>query len=189
MIYDHILDPADLENYLNRRYNISTINSDCCIVGHFAYDGTYLDQRYPEVILNKEKIKAFTFLRNPLNFSVSFYYYSRNQGRMEKSLKEYLNLNKNLIAYFLNCDESNYEKVLEKYFFIGITEKMNESVFHLARIVNKKYYKVPVLNQSDKDSQLKILTKKFAKQFERENQLDYEIYRYGMEKLERFKRN
>jgi hypothetical protein len=53
---------------------------------------------------------------------------------MELSLEEYITTHKNRIAYFLNCDETNYNKILVRYFFVGNVENMNESVFKLSSL-------------------------------------------------------
>lgn len=104
------------------------------------------------MISQKDKIKAFTFLRDPLELSLSFYYYSKKEGRMELSLEEYITTHKNRIAYFLNCDETNYNKILERYFFVGNVENMNESVFKLSRLTGKRFFDPPLLNKTERDS-------------------------------------
>lgn len=178
LVYDHLVDPKKINEFIHNKYDLEIINSDTCIVGHFAYDGIYLFQRYPELLKN-DKIKVFTFIREPLDFYVSFYYYSKNQGRLNNiSLVDFLESNRDLLAYYLPCDEDNYKEVLDRYFFIGITEHMQSSFDKLAEILNKRKMKVPFSNKSEKDSQISILSKEYIKSFKKKNKLDYKIYKY-----------
>jgi hypothetical protein len=183
IIYDQLKNPQDILEYKNHRYDIENINSDTCLVGHYAYEGTYLFQRYPEAITEKNTLKTFTFIKNPLSFYVSFYYYTLNKGRLNCKLTDFFDSNKNLLAYYLPCDESNYKEILDRYFFIGITERMQESFDKLANILNKRKIRIPHLNKSDKDEQISILTKDFIEKFKEKNKLDYMIYDYCIERF------
>ncbi len=183
MVYDHYRDLNKINQYKKNRYDINKLNSETCLVGHFNYEGIYLFQRYPEILDDSNNIKAFTFIRNPLSFYVSLYYYSRHFGRTDNTLEEYIDSNQNLLAYYLPCDEDNYREVLDKYFFIGITEKMQESVDKLAKIIKKRKISVSSVNKSKKDSQISIITDDFIEKFKEKNELDYLIYDYCLDKF------
>ncbi|MEO8446476.1 MAG: hypothetical protein ABI528_03225 [bacterium] len=183
MIYDHITGPEDLEVYKNSPYDLANLSSDQCLTGHFAYEGTYLHQRYPEVISRSTNYRSIIFVRDPLSFFLSLYYYSKKNGRMDKSLKDFYKDNQNLIAYFIPCEENNYREVLDSYFFIGVVERMNYSVLKLSQLINKRYFPPPFLNKSEKDQQYSLITPSFKKEFIKKNELDYKIYNYCLDKL------
>lgn len=180
VVNDHFVSFDQLEDYKKNRIDVSRIRANDCIAGHYAYDGTYLHQRYPEIITQRDRLKAFTFLRDPLEFFVSFYYYSREHGRMYKSLEEFIDENKNLYAYYFPCEESDYKEVLDRYFFIGILEKLQESMDKLAIILKKPRIDIKLLNKTQRDDQVSILTPEFVSKFKKDNELDYAIYNYAL---------
>lgn len=182
--YDYLVNPADIDNFAENRFNIENINSDECIAGHYEYEKIYIDVRYPEIFTRCNEIKVFMFIRDPLKFVISFYFYAANQGRMQNvKLAEYINSNKNLLAYFLNCDETNFKDVLDRYYFIGIVESMQESLDKLADRLGKRRVNIPVMNESVKDNQIKLIDQTFIDNFKSENELDYMIYDYCVEKF------
>lgn len=184
--FDHLLNSNEINKYIKYRFNLENICSDVCIIGHFAQEGSFIFQRYPEIISRRNEIKAFTFIRDPLMFSVSFYYYTVSSGNFRNiSLKTHLNFHKNFLSRFLDCNEKNYKEVFDRYFFVGITERMQESFDKLALILNKRKLKVPFVNQSKKDSQTNEITSEFKDNFRKNNKLDYLIYDYCLEKFNR----
>ncbi|MBK8382818.1 MAG: hypothetical protein IPL16_13225 [Ignavibacteria bacterium] len=77
--YDYIEASENLNTFLKYKFNLLIINSDTCIVGHFQFEGIHLNQRYPEVFDNPDKYRIFTFVRDPLQFRASLYYYYKNE--------------------------------------------------------------------------------------------------------------
>ncbi|HMQ70191.1 MAG TPA: hypothetical protein PKA90_14495 [Ignavibacteria bacterium] len=175
----------ELNHYLKYKLNLENINSDSCIISHFHFDGTYLHQRYPEVLNPDSRFRIFTFVREPLAIRASLYYYERKRGGFKNlTLKSYINSSgTNFLARLFPCDESDYKEVLDRYFFIGITEKMQESIDKLGKLVNGKKIIVPVANTSQKDKQLEELGQEFIDDFRKKNKLGYLIYDYCLEKF------
>lgn len=178
----------DLNQYLNYKFNIENINSEDCIVSHFQSEGYYLHERYPEVLSSDNNFRIFTFIRDPLSIVTSLYYYARKSGGFHNiSLINSIEYSKkNFLASLFPCDESNYKEVLDRYFFIGIVEKMQESMDKLALLLEKKKINIPMVNTTEKDSQISELTPEFIKIFKEKNKLDYKIYNYCLEKLNHF---
>ncbi|MFZ1320185.1 MAG: hypothetical protein WAT71_01380 [Ignavibacteria bacterium] len=114
---------------------------------------------------------------------ISLYYYGRSNIKKTTSLIDYINGHKNILANFFPCDENNYKEVLDKYFFIGIVEKMQESFDKLADLTGKTRINLPMLNLSKKDDQAAELSPEFVKMFKEYNSLDYKIYDYCVEKF------
>jgi hypothetical protein len=137
-----------------------------------------LNIRYPRVWQNQD-FKIFTFIRDPLEIKISLYYFEKKRGQREGiSLAQHLLERKNYIAGVLNCTLDNYKEVLDRYFFIGITEHLQSSMDKLADLLNKRKAKLPVLNLSQRDSQVSSLAPEMINRFKAANELDYRIYDY-----------
>lgn len=182
--YDYIEASENLNTFLKYKLNTGSMNADNCIVGHFQFEGIHLNQRYPEVFDNPDKYRIFTFVRDPLQFRASLYYYTRkNEIIKDYNLSQIIMNTPNLISRVFPCDENNYREVLDKYFFIGIVEKMQESFNKLADHIHKRRLKLPYANISEKDDQLSKLSPEFIAEFKKKNYLDYMIYDYCLEKF------
>ena len=96
---------------------------------------------------------------------------------MNESLEKRLLLRKNYMAERIPCDHSNYSKILERYFFIGLVERYQESFDKLGDLIGKPRVKLKVFN---KILRPKIqLSDEFISEFKELNHLDYQIYDYG----------
>lgn len=174
---------------LYNKYKLNTENftSDVCLIAHFDTEGSYIHQRYPEVIKNKEKFRIFAFVRDPLYLAVSLYYfkYKDKEAITNVKLKDFLKFMFNLLSNQFPCNENNYKEVLDRYYFIGIVEKMQESFDKFADLTGKKRITLPLENKSEKDFQLIELKNdlKFIEDFKKRNRLDYLVYDYCKEKF------
>lgn len=182
--------PGDMNNFeintfIKYKLNVDNLISDTCIRGHYHDDGYYLHQRYPEAFLPDNNFKIFTFIRDPLQVRISLYYYLMNLGIYYKdmSLEHSLRGYNNFIASRFPCDKTNYKEILDRYFFVGIVERMQESFDKLAAILNKRKIKLLRVNTSTKDSKAVQLSSDFLKKFKEDNELDYLIYNYCLEKF------
>jgi len=183
VINDHFVSFDQLEEYKAKRVDINNIKSNDCIVGHYAVEGTYLFQRYPEILKRKDEIKVFTFLRDPLEFCLSLYFYSKKHGRMDQSMEKFFESNKDLLAYYMPC-YFDYKEVLDRYFFIGITERMDESLKKLSSLVGRPLPEIQILNSTERDDQNEIVTDEFRRWFRYRNGIDYAMYQYALDRLD-----
>jgi hypothetical protein len=175
MRYGHL---EELPYFIRHPVNIDTFRSHHCLCGHFALPETHLQKRYPQVWQDKD-FKIFTFIRDPLEVKISLYYHEKKRGQREGiSLTQHLLERENYIASVLDCTLENYKEVLDRYFFIGITEHLQASMDKLAALLNKRKVKIPVLNLSQRDSQVSNLPPGMINRFKAANELDYRIYNY-----------
>ncbi len=186
--FDNLKGPKEINNFIKFKYNVHNLVGDSCISGHFGYEGIFPHQRYPEVFENLEKFRIFVFMREPLQIRISLYYYLKTKNPrkgkpVDYSLESFLSGSDNLISRMIPCNESNYKEVLDKYFFIGIVEHMQESMDKLALLIGKKRIKVKVANKSIKDSQISELNPTIIEKFKENNKLDYMIYDYCLERF------
>ncbi|HUO84126.1 MAG TPA: hypothetical protein VM534_03340 [Thermoanaerobaculia bacterium] len=164
--------------------DLSSLRSVHCLAGHFELEGYHLHQRYPAV-LQSSRFRVFTFLRDPLDARISDYYYLRkkNQPLGNVPLREHILRSKNWFASILSCDETNYEEVLGRYFFIGIVEDLQRSVDLLAKLTGRDFVRVPNVNSSERDLQQNELSEADRRLFRERNQLDYAIYDYAVRRF------
>jgi len=176
--------PEELSFFIRRPVNIRKLRSRHCLSGHFALAETHLNTRYPAVWQNRD-YKIFTFIRDPLEVKISLYYFEKKRGQREGiSLTQHLLERENYIASILDCTIDNYKDVLDRYFFIGITEHLQSSLDKLADLLNKRKVKLPVLNLSQRDSQVSNLSPGTINRFKAANELDYRIYDYCLARFQ-----
>jgi SAM-dependent methyltransferase len=177
----------NLDLFKKYKYNIETLYSDVCIRGHFQHEGIFIHQRYPE-IFGREDIRIFTFIREPLNVLISLYYFGRKRqyDYMDLSLEKYLESTSNFLAKIIPCNESNFKEVIDRYFFVGIVERIQESFDKLAEKIGMRKIEVGKYNTTEKDEQVKNLKPDFIEWVKEKNSLDYKIYNYCIEKFEQF---
>jgi hypothetical protein len=170
--------PEDLPYFIRHPVNIQRLSSRHCLCGHFALPETHLHKRYPQIWQNRD-FKIFTFIRDPLEVKISLYYQEKKRGQREGiSLERHLLERENYIAGIMDCTLDNYRDILDRYFFIGITEHLQLSMDKLAELMNKPKVKLPVLNRSPRDSQVSGLALEIIRRFKTINELDYRIYEY-----------
>lgn len=176
----------ETDEYLKDRINIANLKTRHCLCSHFELEGNYLHQRYPEVLTQKTRYRIFTFVRDPLELMISLYYYERENGyNSNTTLEEYLVYREdNFMANRFPCAEQNYKEVLSRYFFIGITEYLQESFEYLALILNKKKIEVPHVNRTERDEQSSGISTSTIKKFREKHTVDYKIYEYSLDKFE-----
>ncbi len=186
IVNDHFVAIDELEDYKHRRIDLKSLRAGDCVVGHYAVEGTYLFERYPELLEDPERFRIITFLRDPLEFCLSFYFYSKKEGRMTQNLKEFLKSNSNLIAYYFPC-YYDCREVMNRYYFIGIAERMDESLGKLAAMVNKVLPEIRLLNKTERDEEAGIVDDGLREWFRDRNRIDYRIYEYACRRLDGIK--
>ena len=164
---------------------IEKLRSTHCLAGHWELPGVYLEERYPDVFINM-RYKVFTFLRDPLEHSLSLYRYEKENNQTNiQDIEEHFTIRPNYIATILNADEDNYKEIIDRYFFVGILEEMDKSIQILSKLIGRKYYKLPWINRTKLDSKTNSeqLSKSTIDTFKEINNVDYLIYNYAFDRL------
>lgn len=188
-LYDDASDIAqfngNLDLFMRYKYNLESLYSDVCIRGHFQHDGIHIHQRYPE-IFGRDDIRVFTFVRDPLNVLISLYYFGRKReyDYADITLEKFLKTTRNFLAQIIPCDESNYKERIDRYFFVGIVERIQESFDKLASLTGKRRIEVGKFNTTEKDEQIRNLSPEFIQWVKERNALDYKIYNYCIDRFE-----
>lgn len=176
-------------NTLDYRDKIGSNNlqSDQCLVGHFELDGFYLHQRYPEVI-KSDRFRVFSFIRDPLATRLSLYRYEKKfRDRVIGSVHQAIFSpgRRNWVADRFPATKDNYREVIDNYFFIGILEDAQISFDVLARLIDKEPITLPWVNTTERAHE--DLSQEEVDRFRAENEIDYLIYDYCVEKFNRIK--
>lgn len=156
-----------------------------CLFGHFnAARGLGYRDYYPE--LNQ----ILTIIRDPFEHHVSDYFYAKKlmaRGKVHLPLvkvileeglqiEDYVSHYSSYLPNFLpdDLDEGNYrERLREEYLFIGLTERLDESIRAIGRILGKPSRRVEKKNVSPRDRDVSEL----RKVFEQKNPFVVELYR------------
>jgi hypothetical protein len=167
-------------DYWNNPIDLNKLKPYQCLSGHYEFEKEYLQVRYPQ-LFDDNKYRVFTFIRDPLQTSISLYYYWIKKEKIPNnhSLIKHLKTQKNFIANALNCNDKNYKEILNSYFFIGITENLQESLDILSKLIKRRKISIIYANQSKRDNQ-ENLTDEFIDWFKINNSLDYKIYSYAV---------
>ncbi|MFN3313577.1 MAG: hypothetical protein ACK46Q_08930 [Hyphomonas sp.] len=158
-----------------------------CLYGHFnRLRGFGIPGRYDGVT------QFVTILRDPLEQSVSRYFYVRKSGGNWKDksrvpqgdLETFLREDKpTLLIHFpaiLTLD--NYKDVIEeKFIAVGTTEKLSESMQLISRRLGFPYQDVPRLNVTERDQ---TISDAIGDDFRARHRLEYEVYDYCARRLQ-----
>jgi len=187
-------DPEELkknmEFYITHPVDIKSFKPWQILSGHYHDSPFRLRDRYGDK-LNSSRIRLIGFLRDPWEHRLSQYYYAKKRNHNYSWIKNVTlpdfmmgSYHQNYFARALECDETNYEKVLSEYFFIGIVEDYERSVSQLSKKLGRPLInKVPHLNRVERvqaTEELGIALDEFKKL----NELDYKIYGYVKKRIE-----
>lgn len=186
----HFKDPEILESkileFKNNRINHHRIKPWQLISGHYQNEGYKITQRFPDLYTNP-RIQLITFLRDPLLHRLSMYVYSKKKDLAfvrNLEIKDYVFKEINFYGKALDCNIVNYKEVMDNYFFIGITEQYKESLSQMKNLLNLVTdSNPPHVNITNSISNINLFTEEDISQFKSLNQLDYCIYNYGIELL------
>lgn len=172
------------------RIDIKRLVNGMCVVGHFGHRGHYLHQRYPEMFTGRHaasRYRIFTIFRDPLDMRCSLYRHRlRENSNLETTLFESIMMQENYFSRFLQVNESNYRETMDRYFFIGIYEELQESFDKFAdqvgvpRLVLSKENVTKVTKANSAAS----LTDEQIMAFKEANCLDYAIYDYAKQRYQ-----
>ena len=171
--------------YYPEKKNLALLKPHHCLCGHYEVAGNYLHQRYPEVFLS-DRYRVITFVRDPLQVKMSLYRYElKNNVSQARSLEDHLFTRPNYVSERFNATQSNYREIVDKYFFVGILEQGQASLDLLARITGKARLELPWENKTTDTAHAAIaeLSADCINQFRQENELDYLVYEYCIEKF------
>lgn len=154
------------------------------LAGHYHHPRNRFSIRLNINPTNKN-FKKITFLREPLAHRLSLYKFGVKRGHNWVNgftLNEYIKSESNFFAKVLECDDDNYQQVLDSYFFVGILEENEKSIQKLSKAIGRKVsFKIPHVNQTDSKTEFGKLNQLEIDQFKKVNELDYKIYQYALE--------
>jgi hypothetical protein len=209
---------ADYESAFARRedhralpYDVGSLAADDMLIGHFTTHSMHLRERYPDVLANP-RFHLFSFVRDPLDRQISQYYYSFRSGRNRRGLtmenhplSQALAVASNPIAGSFPCDESDCETALARYFFLGVTDRIAESMQVLLERIRRVFENAPRTravaraldglekmrsrglpheNRARRDQQAGAIDAGVLETFRQRNTVDYKIYETACRRLD-----
>lgn len=139
-----------------------------------------------------EDIVLYTFLRDPITRCASEYQADVIQGGQTKSFKEWIsdksrhNVHVKMIAGSDDLEKAK-KLLIERYAFVGITEKFNESVralnYYLPYQLDIKYTKRKNVASSDTIKKSLLSDPKNVELLKKANQMDMKLYNYVKNEL------
>jgi hypothetical protein len=168
--------------------NLNEIHAGQCLAGHYEAEGVRLKQRYPGIFRNRN-FRVFTVVRDPLQLRISLFYYEKKYGltRESETLEQaLLSSNHNYMAHILDCTSRNFRAVLDRYYFVGVSEELQRCLNTFAKAIGKPQFVIPRRNATSRDEQVSHLSGNVLSEFRSLNYLDYEIYSYGINRYRDF---
>jgi hypothetical protein len=180
--YQVSIDPQELKRYKRNKVILARLGPDDILCGHWNIAGHYLDQRYPRLsVLEHRKI---IFFRDPLSTAQSGVRFGIKRQWFDGTRNDHALVRR--AGYFqrvLQCDESNYREVLDRYWFVGITERLQEGFDLLAAEMRKPRPVVPTENTTQ------LIDIRFSDaaiaEFTEKSRVDYLIYERAQELFSR----
>lgn len=173
--------------------DLKPLNRNNCVAGHFGHEDYFIRDRYPKVWRGfnaQKRYRIFTFIRDPLEMRCSLFRHQVKLGRtwhpqLFASIMEY----NNYYARIMGLDESNWERGLARYFFIGPADNLQESFDVLATLIDKPMLELAAVNTTERNkaSSKDALSASEYDAFMEANQLDYAIYHRALKEFEAIK--
>ena len=175
----------------------SRLKSGMCIHGHFNWKrGNGADKWYPEVN------QFLSLVRDPFELHLSTYFYVRREATEGKggafrsgqaheivgedwTLEEYLRESRQSYMMSFFPDDitiDNFRDVLEeRYVFIGVTERLQESANVIAAKLGRAETTIPHRNVSSRTEEVPPGARD---EFRAENELAFSVYDFATKKLD-----
>lgn len=181
--------------------------------GHMSPMKFILKEVYPEVLADP-RFFCFTFLSDPLRVAAAIYQHlvSRpTEGSRWDSFEHFISVRPaNTISSVFRSRWWNYRRTLEQYDFVGVCEKIEESVAALVPLIDAKYAQhadnsanarrvrfflekfrtqpVAADPQPEVDAHLAALGSDAISRFRARNSADYRLYDHALSLLEKSRR-
>ncbi|MDD3992707.1 MAG: hypothetical protein PHV70_11225 [Desulfobacteraceae bacterium] len=159
--------------------DLTALDGRHCLCGHFDGPENRLAVRYPE-IFQSPRFRCVTVVRDPLSLVLSLYRWEGRMGvRREDVLDRYLMGHVGFLADALGAGPDNWRAVLDRYIFIGLQERLEETVTLLAHRLGKPRVALPRLNVTDPRGRAphrRRLSAETVARFRAANRLDEAIY-------------
>jgi hypothetical protein len=166
-----------LKYYSLNKVNLAELGSTDLLWGHYNIPGHYLYQRYPSLDLYEPR--KIIFFREPLETAISGVRFGLSNGWFKKGQVDKMLINR--VGYFskmLQCTNDNYHDIIDTYYFVGLTETIQDSFDAFSKMTGKISPTVERLNSTVLFSNVSF-SQDAIDVFNKNNQLDLLIYQYA----------
>jgi hypothetical protein len=170
--------PREFQEYQASPEDLNKFTTCDCLAGHYNLPGVRLWERYPE--LEDIPHKKFCILRDPLETAKSGVKFGIRVGwadiNMSKEIKRDLLLRR--VRYFVDAlgieDESDAERVLDKYWFVAPLDKIDYAAHLIASEIGNDYVPIECLNTTP--SMDDFFEEELLNEFSNQSTLDLYVY-------------
>lgn len=153
------------------------------ITGHYVHEGVRPWERFAPLRDAGGNVEWLTVLREPLDRVISsFYYRQQREAKVPHTLEDWVKRKRNTQSRYLGYEGGGAANFLDRYVFVGITERLQESVGVLAAQLDCVATDVGRANVTTRKRA--ELAPGLAEKFRERNELDYELYEAGAAWLE-----
>jgi hypothetical protein len=160
--------------------DLGRLGPDDMLCGHFGAEMAAIDDRYPEA-RDTETWRRITFVRDPLETALSTYFFEKaKRGAYDdtyepRPIGEFLRTYGGLYKAHFSCTEDNWREALQRYWFIGTLERLDECIAWLARALGKPIPEdIDMLNVTER---LETPDPADVAAFVERNRLEFDMYR------------
>ena len=167
--------------------DLKTVGPGELVLGHFELPALRLSRRYPE-IYNGKDWRMFSIVREPLEVALSKYFFEHHRRADDPTFRpislsaSLRRKNKSDYCHHFNCNEKNWREVLDRYWFIGTVERLEESLGYIARALDQPMVDISWENTTPRPMEPDV---EDVRAYLRLNELDYEIYNEICQRLEK----
>jgi hypothetical protein len=186
-VYDYVPDSSDaaFQRWRTAPVDLTRMTGHVALIGHFTGPGCRPHERYP-ALANSPSVEMITFVRHPTELALSSYFYRLRTGDCVES--EFENVLFEMVGIYSNVfsvkKEEDIADALNAYSFVGVTERMAESIEFLARRlqIDPPYDDVGSENASERGC-YPAEWKSIRAAFDRAARLDHQIYQFAYKRL------
>lgn len=164
-----------LERFAEKPLNLEKLKPGAIVCGHFEVPSIHLRERYPQV-LREPRYRLITFVREPFQLRLSLIRHELDHGRLtgKEPIERLLFERQNWLCDRFPCTQDDMEDVIDRYFYVGITEHSQSCFDQLAAILGKRPIHLPRKNRTQKRDF--PITDEMRHRFKEVHSLDYALY-------------
>lgn len=182
-VFDYQDGPTDeaRRRWLRNPLDVDRLKPGQVLIGHYTGEGA-LERRYPGLLSNP-RVRAITFLRDPWDASLSALRSQAGAHLLTAGSDCALMSLAGWMSKALGVPLLSLRVALERYWFVGTTERLADSIAALARLVGRDAAKVEVNNASDRNLDLEI-SGTLRNRFRSAARSDFELHSIATRRLE-----
>lgn len=174
---------AEYFEWTRRPPDVRRLRAAEMMAGHWCGPGSFLHERHPQVFADA-RFRAVTILRDPFEARLSYLHYYRRENRPEgrHSQEEWMLMQENPLCALMGIDPENCEAALDRYWFVGISERLPETFAALRKHLGAGPTWVAHRNASERGDER--ASSALREEFRKRSAGDYRLYAHALRRFE-----